>query len=162
MAVGYLFKCPLGHNFSSSSKGGIKICPRCGQKGTFEKEYTLARSGGQWPPPYDYIDSGCLSLVYALNRMPGIRTMESCDGHYQKPLWILFVAKSLYALVPILKDHKLFVDQERWMIRAEAAPPSHPEDLVWFRLVTDLVGDEAYASADLFASLLEASCAQSS
>lgn len=163
MEIGYLFRCPLGHDFSSRTREGTKICPRCSQKGVFERVYKLAPSGGAWPPPYGEIDEGCKNLVEALNLLPGVRTTECCDGHGERYLWIMFTAEEVRDLVPLLQAHKLFIHQEKWRIQVEAAPPGRPEDLAWFRLSTKgLAGKQAYVSANMFASLLEAQCVLSS
>jgi hypothetical protein len=36
------------------------------------------------------LDSECVALCTALNRLPGIYTYESCCGHGQRPYWIWF------------------------------------------------------------------------
>ncbi len=46
----------------------------------------------------DDIDPECRALCEALNRLPGIRTTESCCGHGESPFRIWFMADSLDAL----------------------------------------------------------------
>ena len=47
-----------------------------------------------WIPPND-LDTECLELCTELNLCPGIRTIESCCGHEEKPYCIWFRADSL-------------------------------------------------------------------
>ncbi len=44
------------------------------------------------------MDKGCLALCDALNRLPGIQTIESCAGHGERPFHIWFFAENLEAL----------------------------------------------------------------
>ena len=46
----------------------------------------------------DDLDPECRSLCDALNRLPGIQTIESCCGHGERPFLIFFIADSLESL----------------------------------------------------------------
>lgn len=43
-----------------------------------------ARKSPQWIPPSD-LDKECLELCVAMNKLPGIRTTNSCCGHGDQP-----------------------------------------------------------------------------
>ena len=49
----------------------------------------------------DIDDKDCIDLCKALNRIPGIMTVESCCGHGRTNYHIFFLAKSLEGLAPI-------------------------------------------------------------
>jgi hypothetical protein len=55
---------------------------------------------GHWPPPG--MDEGCRDLCTAINAIPGIVTIESCEGHGQYPYRIYFKAQHLLVLPPLL------------------------------------------------------------
>lgn len=44
------------------------------------------------------IDEPCRELVREMNLFPGIRTVESCSGHGERPMRVFFVTDSLEAL----------------------------------------------------------------
>ena len=48
------------------------------------------------------IDHECYALCVALNKLPGIRTIESCCGHGNEPFRIYFEADTLEALPHLL------------------------------------------------------------
>lgn len=48
------------------------------------------------------IDPECISLVKAMNQYPGIKTIESCCGHGERPFRIWFEADNLEVLPPLL------------------------------------------------------------
>ncbi len=48
------------------------------------------------------IDKDIVNIVKAMNRFPGIRTVESCSGHGKQPVSIFFVPKTIEALPPLL------------------------------------------------------------
>ena len=48
------------------------------------------------------MDAECVKLCDALNRMPGIMTLESCSGHGERPFYIAFTAASMNALFSIV------------------------------------------------------------
>jgi len=54
-----------------------------------------------WKPPED-IDPECVPLCAAMNRVPGIQTIESCCGHGKDPFRVWFVATSLDRLPDLL------------------------------------------------------------
>ena len=71
----------------------------------------------EWVPPDD-IDAEVVELCTAMNRLPGITTVESCYGHGREPYRIWFAADSLEALPPLLYQfdgcHSSFYD---WHVR---------------------------------------------
>ncbi len=46
----------------------------------------------------DGMDPECVSICAAMNKMPGIRTTESCCGHGKHPFRVFFAAETLEAL----------------------------------------------------------------
>ena len=82
----------------------------------------------QWVPPAD-LDKECLSLCVALNKMPGIRTTESCCGHGQQPYRIFFQPDNLESLPELLY----------WLDKCHSGKPG------WqVRVYTDCVGEQAF------------------
>lgn len=53
-----------------------------------------------WPPPD--IDKECVALCEAMNALPGIRTIESCCGHGERPFRIWFKTARLRNLPRLL------------------------------------------------------------
>ena len=47
------------------------------------------------------IDPECAALCQALDRLPGVRTIESCCGHGEEPFRIFLVVRSLKPLAAI-------------------------------------------------------------
>jgi hypothetical protein len=57
-----------------------------------------------WPPAEnDRLDPECFELCDALNRLPGIRTDESCCGHGRDCFEIYFQADNLTALPNVVR-----------------------------------------------------------
>lgn len=52
--------------------------------------------------PANEMDTECIALCDAMNRLSDIRTVESCCGHGERPYHIWFRPKSLDALPPLL------------------------------------------------------------
>ena len=52
--------------------------------------------------PLNDIDAECVDLYLAMNRLPGIQTIESCCGHGKHQYRIWFWADSLEALPRLL------------------------------------------------------------
>lgn len=48
------------------------------------------------------IDRDIVNIVNAMNRFPGIRTVESCSGHGNQKASIFFVPETIDALPPML------------------------------------------------------------
>ena len=48
------------------------------------------------------MDIECISLCDAINKLPGISTIESCSGHNKKPFNIWFDAEDLGCLPALL------------------------------------------------------------
>lgn len=57
----------------------------------------------QRQPEYkDKMDTECLALCDAMNKMPGIQTVESCCGHGEEEFRIWFMAENLESLPALL------------------------------------------------------------
>lgn len=48
------------------------------------------------------IDRDIVNIVKVMNKFPGIRTVESCSGHGERPVSIFFVPETIDALPPLL------------------------------------------------------------
>lgn len=78
-------------------------CPECGKM--VAENWLVRHLKAEHPiPPPDYsdIDAECQSLVAAMNAFSGIRTVESCCGHGERPFRIWFVVDDLSDLPPLL------------------------------------------------------------
>lgn len=54
-----------------------------------------------WTAPAD-MDAECVALCTAMNKVPGIRTIESCCGHGRYPYRVWFIAESLDVLPELI------------------------------------------------------------
>jgi hypothetical protein len=63
------------------------------------------------------MDPECIPLCTAMNKLPGIRTFESCHGHGQQPMWIFFWAADMRSLRSFLK----LVADSPWRVNATYA-----------------------------------------
>jgi hypothetical protein len=54
-----------------------------------------------WTPPAD-LDPECYDLCVALNKIPSIRTTESCCGHGEHAYVIFFQSRTMKSLIPLL------------------------------------------------------------
>lgn len=106
----------------------------------------------EWVVP-EGMDAECVELCKAINRLPGLRTIESCCGHGKHGYWIWLTADSVEALMPLnywvdachsgLRDWQLVVSTDC----------SHDPESVKFWLQGP-TGDEGYAEASRLAKLL--------
>jgi hypothetical protein len=62
-------------------------CLGCGN--TYEESEIGMKKPTRWKPPKD-LDKECLGICTAMNRLPGLFTIESCCGHGDTPYWIFF------------------------------------------------------------------------
>ena len=103
--------------------------------------------------PFD-LDPECLSLFKAMNALPGIRTVESCCGHGQRPFMIWFVPDDFECLPDLLYwIDPCHTDLKRWRCRVYTDFSKSP---VVFLLESQTKGEEAYAEADEIAKMIEA------
>ena len=73
-----------------------------------------------WVPPAD-LDSECVKLCVALNKLPGIKTTGSCCGHYREPyrIWVMvtdYYAMGLTALSRFLSRNYYTYGQEYFVL----------------------------------------------
>ena len=97
------------------------------------------------------MDTNCINLVRALNRLPGITTIESCEGHDRMPFKIWFIADSLDALIePCYWVDPCHCGQHGWQIIAQTDCAMSP---IKFRLEGP-VGELAYEGAEEIARVI--------
>lgn len=69
----------------------------------------------------DTMDPECVPLCDALNRLPGIHTLESCCGHGESTFLVAFSAAAVESLRPIL----IAIDENSsWHVKARLAVTS--------------------------------------
>lgn len=114
--------------------------------------YELAEPGSQFPIPWAKLDTPIIPLVKALNKLPGIQTMECCCGHGKHHLWIILYAHCFESLYPLL--FAIHANEERrrkWYVVVELLAK---RGIIQCRLKTYLTGAEAYEGADRIAAFL--------
>lgn len=62
------------------------LCPECGWRDHDPK----SDPGLQIGPGQTGLDEEVAELVWAMNRLPGIKTQNSCSGHRERPFYIWF------------------------------------------------------------------------
>jgi len=97
------------------------------------------------------IDKECVVLCEAMNKLSGIRTSESCCGHYKTPFHIWFNADSLEVLPPLLYWFDgCHCGYYGWSIRVRTDCGMCPA----FFYVEGPIGTQAYMEAEEIARLI--------
>ena len=100
----------------------------------------------------DDMDKEAINLCIAMNKFPGIKTIESCCGHGKRPYRIWFDIGALEDLPRLLyyfdECHCGFYNWKIVVITDCAMSPAH------FK-VEGPVGEEAYKESEHIADLLE-------
>ena len=97
------------------------------------------------------VDEQCRALCEALNTLPGIKTVESCCGHGERPFRIWFEAHSLKSL-PLVAYHTVPCHVGFfWNCRVTTDCAMSP---VLFLLESIEVGEVAYEQAGKMATAL--------
>ena len=98
------------------------------------------------------VDKELVNLITAMNKFPGIRTIESCAGHGKKPPTIWFQPDSIEDLPPLLY----------WFDRCHSSCywPVHiytdcSADHVTWMVKAMVKGEKAYQEADKIAKYME-------
>jgi hypothetical protein len=97
------------------------------------------------------LDKECLSLFFALNRIPGVRTTESCCGHGRSPYHMWMMADSpdaLYAIGRAL-DRRYYGNGTNWTLQVTTTDLK--ERRTQFLLESKVLGRKAYRAADKLA-----------
>ena len=107
-----------------------------------------------WRYGLDDLDPECVALCDALNRLPGVRTTESCCGHGEAPFWIWFMVRRLRDLPrPVYWFASCHCGCRGWRVVASTDCAMSP---VLF-MVAGPVGAEGYAQASKIAKLIAGS-----
>jgi len=134
------------------------LCPECGWRDNDPK----TDPGLQVGPGQTGLDQEIAELVWALNRLPGIKTCSSCSGHRKEPLKIWFdvedyKAKGLLVLSRLLSanyyrfyqyfsvtlDHQDTDPQVCFRFESKTYPSQIHDDAFWDDLFEG-VGDIAH------------------
>jgi len=104
------------------------------------------------------LDTECVNLCLAMNRLPGICTTESCSGHGEGPMRIWFKTDNLDALSRMIfwLDPR-FNSGIDWHVEVRTKAPSPG---VIFKLESKAVGERAYIEADKLTALLNREAAE--
>ena len=104
---------------------------------------------------YRKIDKECRCLVRALNKIPGIKTIESCCGHIDREFSIWFTAKTIKNLYVIARClDRRYCGPEGWSCIVEDTDLT--ERPVVFRLTSGDIRDfKACVQASLLAKAIE-------
>lgn len=66
---------------------------------------------------YDkYMDKECIELCDALNSLKGVRTFESCCGHFRKPYMIFMRISNWYSLSLLARAFDFRYSSGKWEI----------------------------------------------
>jgi hypothetical protein len=98
------------------------------------------------------IDIECLKLCEAMNKFPGIKTVESCCGHSKRTFKIWFVADNLESLpVVVYFFDGCHCGSYKWEVIASTDCGMSPIKF----MVEGPKGKTAYQEADKIAALME-------
>lgn len=98
------------------------------------------------------VDKELVNLVKAMNKFPGIRTIESCAGHGRKPPAIWFVPESIEVLPAMLYWFDRCHSSCNWNVRIYTGCSA---DHVMWMVEARMEGEEAYQEADKIAKYME-------
>jgi hypothetical protein len=96
----------------------------------------------------DDMDSECIPICTAINRLAGLRTVESCCGHGERPHRIFFIAETIHNLLPVVRA----ADSSAWKVEVFW---SNGVDVVMFMLEGPIGPAHAPGGANEFASWLD-------
>ena len=120
-----------------------------------------ARKSPQWIPPSD-LDKECLELCVAMNKLPGIRTTNSCCGHGDQPertgftphaFWIFFAVDDPECLLPLLYWMQTCHSEVKGKWHVEVYTDCAGDKVFW--MLEGPVGAQAYEDARVIAQKLE-------
>ena len=85
------------------------------------------------PLPND-MDKECIELSNLLNRLPGVRTIESCMGHGKHPYWLFFQCMDINTLSRLSRAVCDRYSDGRWEIMCESGD-GDPRGRFWLRTI---------------------------
>jgi len=107
-----------------------------------------------WRPPRD-LDTACHKLCVELNKLPGITTDSSCEGHGRQPPCIWLHAASIRALEPIARAvDPRYYGQPKNPWRLELTESDYCHDRVMFLLTCEGIPRRRQKHLDLLARCL--------
>jgi len=98
------------------------------------------------------IDKDIVNLVKAMNRFPGIHTVESCSGHGKRPASIFFVPETIEALPPLLYYFDWCHSGVYWPVYITTDCSA---DRVTWVVESEEVGPAAYIEGNLIAEAMK-------
>ena len=67
---------------------------------------------------YDkYMDKECIELCNELNSLKGVKTFESCCGHYKQPYIIFMTISNFYSLSLLARAFDIRYSSGKWAIK---------------------------------------------
>ena len=78
------------------------------------------------------MDNECVDLCNLLNRLPGLKTSESCCGHCKAPFCVFFSCDNLDTLTRLGRVVDNRYSDGKWEIVLETGD-SHPKNRFWLR-----------------------------
>jgi hypothetical protein len=78
------------------------------------------------------VDCKCIDLCNLLNRLPGLYTYESCQGHGKHPYWIFFKCDNIDTLSRLGRTVSLNYSDNNWEIVLDSTD-THPRGCFWLR-----------------------------
>jgi hypothetical protein len=97
------------------------------------------------------MDPECIAICDAVNRIPGLRTTESCCGHGEHPFRVFFSIQNLQDLAPLL----FYIDSchigFNWNCKSRTDCAMQP---AYFFLESEVMGQKAYDQANEIADAI--------
>ena len=97
---------------------------------------------------YGNMDPECVSICDAINKIPGVHTIESCCGHSKYPFRVWFIVSNLKRLPGLLYYLDPCHVGFRWKCEAYTDCSMAP---VRFMVESESVGKESYLEANIIA-----------
>ena len=102
----------------------------------------------------DDMDKECIALCNTLNRIPGVKTVESCCGHGESPFRLWFRCTDITVIARLARCADRNYSDGRWEVVAENAD-TEPVGLFCLRTKKPCSGHELENSLDFLAESIE-------
>lgn len=78
------------------------------------------------------MDKECIALCNLMNRLPGVKTLESCMGHYKHPYWVWFQCTNINSLSRLSRAVCDRYSDGMWEIMCDTAD-TEPRGIFWLK-----------------------------